>query len=709
MNKFIIILFFLTYIAYSKDNNYYGKEFVFAVPKNVIFLSKFSNKEININLFSCEDSNEVNIYHNSNLILDTLLNKYEVLNYPIEQIPNIEIFGASHISNQEFKIKCSNNSTVNLISTTFNSTDATLLFPTVQCGTKYTLSSLNNYIKNSNPLDTTNFYSFALIIGLEDNTKINIKSNSKIYNGTNSVNNIDLILDKSEVYYFTAGIDSNIYDLTGSNIISDKKVAVFSGHNCARVLNISNSRDFLLEQIPPDCTNGNEYIIGYFHRKDVEFLPIYRVISLHDSNRITFNKQSFNLNKGEWKQFILDSLTLLKSEKPVIVAEYMKTLPEFILGDPFLLTLTPTQQFVKSYAYTVPQVSEIEKHYVAITCFDTLANKITMNGKSLDINKFDKVQGSNYLYGVFPIYTDSVILNSEYNFGAIAFGVGKLDSYGMNLGSNLRDIENIILDKTPASAHLKNCSNQISIIDTSEFISGIESVTYYNPINLDNINLNSNANEVLIDYKFINPTKDAQISITVVDSSQNRMDTTLNIRGFTIKASLYIPNELGLKNLESWELQLINTGNFEQNLSLLMNNGHLISLPVGLRKTKVDIGETETVSLYSYSDYPEEYIDTLFIYNECSKLIKIPIKVHFGFEYHINTKCDADYLIADKFNRDNLVLKTQLFDTSGKLLQTFDNSFNIDLVKEDFSNRPIIIKEYFSDHVRLRKIFFENH
>lgn len=709
--KYILIIFFAL-LAFSfinaKENNYYGKEFVFAVGKNVIFLNEYPKKEIKMNLFSKESGNNIKLYYKEVLILDTLLNKNEILSYKLNQINDIEIIGKSYISDNIFKIECSQNSTVNIISSTFNSTDATMLIPTNNLGKVYTLSSMNNYIINQNPLDTNNFYGFALVISLEDETNLSIRSDSKFYDGLNDVNNLNLKLQKNQVFYFTCGVGSDLYDLTGTNIKSDKKIAIISGHRCARILNITNSRDFLLNQIPPDFTNGLEYIIGNFHRKDTEYLPIFRVISLYDKNKISFNNQNYILNKGEWKQFILDSLTLLKSEKPIIVAEYMKTMPEFILGDPFLLTLTPTEQYVNNYSYTVPKVEEILKHFVAITCIDTIANKIQMNGNLLDQSKFEKVSNSNYFYGVFPVYTDSVILSSKYDFGAIAFGVGVLDSYGMNLGSNLRNIENIILDKSPANVRLDDCSNQIQIVDSSEFTSGIETVNYYNPTNLDNINLTSSKNTVLLDYKLIDPTKDAQISLSVVDSSQNKVDTTLNIKGFTIKASLYIPNELGLNKLESWELELVNTGRFTQNLTFQMLDGHLVSLPAGFRQSSVESSKTDSVSIFSFSEQPNEYVDTLYIYNECNKLIKIPISVHFGFEANVTTKCNVNYLIGDKYNKNIKVLRTQLFDTNGKLLESFDGFIDYKFISQKYVSKPLIIKEYYEDHIQLSKIIFDN-
>lgn len=709
MKSILVISFALlaSTLLNAKENNYVGKEFVFALGKNIIFLEEFSKKEMQLNLFSEEDNNNIQLFFSGTKVLDTIIGKNQSFRYDLNKIKDYELVGSSFISNKMFKIICNQNTTANIISSAFNSTDATTLIPTKHCGNEYTLSSWNSKLENQNPADTNNFYGYGLIIGLENDTKIKITSKSKVYDGINDVNNIDVTLQKDQVYYFTSGIESEVYDLTGAYIKSNKKIAVISGHRGARVLNIANSRDFLINQVPPNNTNGTEYVIGQLHRNDVEYLPVFRVISLHDENEISLNGYNFKLDKNEWRQFILDSLSLVKSDKPIIVSEYMKTMPEFILGDPLLLNLTPTRQFVNQYSYTVPKVSEITKHFVAISCIDTLVDKIFMNEVLVNDTKFEKVGNTRYVYGVFPVYADTVILTSEYDFGALAFGVGTLDSYGMNLGSNLRNIENIILDKSPVSIISNNCENKIQISDSSDFVSGIESVNY-NYKNLENVNLTLNNSIASINYELIDYRKDAEINISVVDSSQNKTDTTLFIKGFTLEANLQIPEELEIQRLENWELSLINTGSYTQNLSFRMNEGRLTTLPTGYRKTNIDTKDSELISLYSYSLSPEQYTDTLFIYNECNKVIKIPIYIHFGFGVDVITKCDVNLSIADKYKNNAQIRRTEIYDISGKLLETIENSTDRDTFTNKYSNQAIIIKEYHQNHIHISKIIIAN-
>jgi hypothetical protein len=161
-------------------------------------------------------------------------------------------------------------------------------------------------------------------------------------------------------------------------------------------------------------------------------------------------------------------------------------------------------------------------------------------------------------------------------------------------------------------------------------------------------------------------------------------------------------------SLENWELKLINTGNFPQNLTFQLIDGRLVALPAGLRQKSIEVGKSDSILLYSYSDDGADYIDTLYIYNECGRVIKLPIAIHFGFETSVTTKCDADYLITDKFHRNGIVLLSQLYDTAGKLLESSKDSFDMRVIADRYKGMPLILKVYYKDRIELSKVIFDN-
>lgn len=703
-------IFFLafTLLSNARENKYYGNEFVFSVPKNVIYDDNIREMEHILSIYS-QSSNNIKLLYDDELLLDTTINETQILNIELSNYKNLEdfqVFKPASKSRKVFNIQSINPISANFISSAYNSGDATSLIPVKQSGKEYTLTPFNNSLVDINPENSSNYYSFGMIIGLEDSTNIYIKTDSKLYDGNNEVDEISITLNKNELYYLTAGYTSEEYDLTGTSIKSDKNISVFSGNRAARVLNLVYSRDLLLNQEQPNNTQGNNYIIGRLHSSKVEFLPVFRVISLYDNNTVKLNNQSFVLNKNEWRQIILDSNSFVDSEKPIVIAEYMKSMPRENLGDPALVTLTPVEQYVSNYSYAIPNVKEVIKHYVAVSCLDSIADKITLNGTVLNKSNFEKVGSSEYLYGVFLINTDSVILNSEYDFGAIAFGVGDLNSYTMNLGSNMRDITKE-LDRFTASITNDNCSNEIFINDSSEFNSGLKLIEIDSD-NLTNIELKQGQNTAIIKYNLIDEAKDAKLILSVLDSNLNIIDTTIFIKGFTLEANLQIPEDLEIQRLENWELSLINTGSFTQKLSFRMNEGRLTTLPTGYRNTSLDTNDSELVSLYSYSLGAEQYTDTLFIYNECNKVIKIPISIHFGFGVDVETKCDVNVSVADKYKNNAQISRTELYDISGKLLEAIEGSIDRNSFTNKYSNQAIIIKEYHQNHIHISKIIIAN-
>lgn len=702
--KIIIIFLCSCFLASGSENKYSGNEFVFAIPKNVYFYQDLLNKEIKLNILSQNSDNEIVVTIGNQELDKFQLDRNENKTIDLIEYESVELFTPGLNKQNYILIRSTKPIVVNFISSTVNSSDATVLLPNKQLGTDYTLISWNNSIVNDNPMDTLNYLSFSYVIAIENETIIKIDSDNIFYTGNENTTETEIVLNKNEIFYFTAGLENSL-DLTGTSISSNKKIAVYTGHRAAKVLNLDNSRDLLLTQLEPNYSYGTEYIVGRFHREEPEFLPIYRVISLYDDNIIEIDNSQYQLDKNDWQQFLLKRNTHIKSTKPIIVAEYMKTLPIVTLGDPSLLTLTSTEQYVDFYAYSVPKVEEVIKHYVGISCHDSVVSTITLNGVNLVAEQFEKVENTEFNYGVFPIYSDNVVLSSNYDFGAIAFGVGSINSYAMNLGSNMKNM-NEYLDNSPAKVLTDLCANIITISDSSEFQSGIDSV-YFESKNLDNINVSENDSYSTISYELIDDRKDAEIILSVRDGNNNRIDTTIIIKGFTIDAELEIQKEQFINNSKEWTLYLTNTGTEIQKLKLQMTNGNLINVPPSVRNLEIESGDRETKPIFSYSDMAKEYSDTLIISNECDRQIAIPIDVNFTFYFDAITSCESNFEFYDTDKYRRMITGTDVYSADGKLLESRDKYIERENLKKKYRNKPIIIKEYHNDHFHLHKYLFQ--
>lgn len=696
----IFIILSFTFNSYSKENNFYGKEFVFAVPQNSFFSSD-STINIYLNIYSLYDETKIELHYKGVLVFETLLEKDKIIKIDLKQFGDIELRGKGEFSNKVFRLLSNNNISANLINYYPFTSDATSLLPLSSSGKEYTLSSLSNNFASINFIDGSRFYSFAMIIGLENNTEVEISSDSQLYDGIKDTNTIEIILNKDEVYLFTAGLESSQYDLTGTLVESNKNIIAFSGHELIQLATLALAEDLLFDQCIPDITHGTEYIVGHLHRTEEEYFPIYRIISLYDENIITVNNEEIELNKSEWKHYFLKDLSYIKSDKPIIVTKYMKSLPQFINGDPFMINLTPTQQYVSKYNYTVPKLGDFTGHYVAISCVDSTASEITLNGNKLDLRRFNRVQNTEYLYGVFRIFTDSINLVSDYDFGAFAFGVGSNVSYGINLGSNLRDIKNILLDRTPPELIINNCDYSLNIIEELEFDSGVESLEYSGE-NIKDISINLAGNNASLDIVPISPYYDTKISLQIADSSGNLLDTIVYFKGLTIKPELELAKKYDILRDYTRSFNMKNYGKFNQDLRLYFNMGQNINLTYSDKQVSVESDENKSLEIYIYSNESKDYKDTLYIYNDCNTLLKIPISTIFNFELDFTSRCGIQY---SNYNKNDIE-RTEVYSLSGELLGVMSGFFQVGKLSKQ-SNKILILKEYHEDHYHIRKIFIQ--
>ena len=104
-------------------------------------------------------------------------------------------------------------------------------------------------------------YSAVLIVGTENNTIMNLTVTQSV---NIRVGNITTNLIPGRQYSFVINRLQTIYirsleDLTGTKIITDKQISLFSGHQCGHVpYNIGNC-DYMIEQIPPTALWGKVF------------------------------------------------------------------------------------------------------------------------------------------------------------------------------------------------------------------------------------------------------------------------------------------------------------------------------------------------------------------------------------------------------------------------------------------------------------------
>ncbi len=176
---------------------------------------------------------------------------------------------------------------------------------------------------------------------------------------------------------------SNLADLTGTVIVSNRPLSVFSGHQCGTPTAVGTC-DYLVEQIPPHPTYGDMFFMAPFAIR--ESGELYRIGSVQDNVEVTINCECLprtadgarvaiasagsglytaTLNAGQYVECQTpeeaQTYCCVRSSAPVTMVEY--TLGNLIdnlanigpltfipIGDPSMVYIPPASNYLNSYS-----------------------------------------------------------------------------------------------------------------------------------------------------------------------------------------------------------------------------------------------------------------------------------------------------------------------------------------------------------------------
>ncbi len=341
------------------------------------------------------------------------------------------------------------------LSQAVTTSDAFMVLPTNILGNRYFILSYPSdgiiyslYKGQSTPSQ------FA-IVASEDNTQITIYPKAETYRYGRQVQNITL--NKGEVYLVQAKINSHNLnsDLTGTEIIASKPIAVFSGHQRATVPvssrslgNDKPSRDILIEQMPPVSTWGKNSIVVPFAKSQREITygnSLFRILAAEDDTEVLIDGVKVaTLSQGSFYEGILDRPHYIFANKPILVGAFKKTCgrDNDNLGDPFLTIMPPVEQYLEEYRIINVQVYEPGNLKVYLEQFITVIlprqsfESFRIDGLPLSKNDFFDVPGGQYVYANIKVSDGVHYLKADTGFGIVIYGYGIANSYGYIGGCN---------------------------------------------------------------------------------------------------------------------------------------------------------------------------------------------------------------------------------------------------------------------------------
>ena len=200
--------------------------------------------------------------------------------------------------------------------------------------------------------------SSILIVGTENNTMatLTVKQPVKI-----NVNNTITHLIPDRQHSFVISRLQTVYirsleDLSGTKIVTDKPVSVFSGHGCGNVPWNVRFCSFLIEQIPPTALWGKVFYVAPLANKTsytIKILAAYNstTVDIYCNNTI----ESHSINEGEFvnKTSYRKEYCAMHSNKELLVVQLSHGADEDNgYGDPMMTLVPASNQYLNKFVFS---------------------------------------------------------------------------------------------------------------------------------------------------------------------------------------------------------------------------------------------------------------------------------------------------------------------------------------------------------------------
>lgn len=384
------------------------------------------------------------------------------------------------------------------------------------------------------------------IVATEDNTMVTITPSALTQNGKKRGEPFVVTLNQGDVYQVRSEtnrmhlrelrINEREIDQTGTHIKSNKKIAVFSGHECTYVP-VGPPRikacNHIVEQLPPIPSWGKHFYVGRLKGRSSY---TYRVLAHQDGTKIFENtKYLLTLNAGNFLERNSKEDLQITADKPVLVSQYSQGYENGdAIGDPMMLLISPTQQFLTQYRFATP-VNGSWNHFVNVVVPTRAINTIELNGKKIDPKQFSPLGISRYSIGFIQVPFGTHFIKAREPFGMYSYGFGfgdvdAYDAYGNMGGQSFLEYVPVI-DNTPPTAEIRNIDQKQVLIlrDDRADDTGLSrfSIADSMGIKINHPSLTEGTLQLSVDITPITKDQPGQIHFFVSDVANNQAEYTL--------------------------------------------------------------------------------------------------------------------------------------------------------------------------------------
>ena len=320
--------------------------------------------------------------------------------------------------------------------------------------------------------------SVVLIVGTENDTEIivepapqltagiphSLASNGRFFNNPAFTNTV--IIQKFQTFY----LQVRGGDISGTRIIANKPISVFSGHECANIPLMSGPCDMLIEQVPPVDTWGTEVVTIPLITRSADTIKVFAsqasttvsVIRTDISSGMVTSDPSFTLDRNGFMELVISDYTLIQANNSIGIFQFSRSFrtDNVLNSDPFMLWVPSCEQYRDSYVVaplpfdpsiegtTVGRVAYANYTNIAVPAEYFNASMITVNNNPINASAFRAIRRSdNSIWGYGAQLTldegGQVIRHQDTNavLSVTMYGFSNQQSWGCTGGTGLAPVD----------------------------------------------------------------------------------------------------------------------------------------------------------------------------------------------------------------------------------------------------------------------------
>ena len=306
--------------------------------------------------------------------------------------------------------------------------------------------------------------SSILIVGAENNTILRITTTQSV--NTAVGNNVIMLIPGREYSFLIDRLQTfyigSLEDLSGTKIVSDKQVSVFSGHRCGNVPWNVGYCSHLIEQIPPTALWGNVYYTAPLAGKRSFTV---KVLAANDNTIVNIycnnTMESYVINGGGFvnRTSQLQEYCAIYSNKEVLVVQFSHGGSEDIndYGDPMMSLVPATNQYLNKFDFSTIRSLLGYNHYVNIIVMEqyyqpnmiylisggVTRSLVTEQWVPIQVNNSVKAHATqiNISEGVTQVFHTNTLAQMM----TIVYGFARADGYGHIGGIDISEGYKIVI------------------------------------------------------------------------------------------------------------------------------------------------------------------------------------------------------------------------------------------------------------------------